>query len=422
MHPIQNKRHFFSLVLSMYVAVQMEVIPLVCSFQAGCRWCQSTGSQCQHCMCHSSRDSDPEKAGHTPDSKYNKHMLFVTVFCIYNLCINHLAMQRSDPVLSLPLIVFVLPECVQCRRSASGDQSRRWCLPGRSWPCAPRPLYGRSWPPANHSGWTRPYCGSACRMGGKQCVSWKQTARHRNNAAVSSRVTLTGRDVGFIAFVFNPLTSSANCFGSNAPQLSTLESIRGQWELINGYNNVALRHYHTNDVWMLLISSNRSGRPEVSALWVRCGVSVACLLGGLCTHASIAASSQHFAGHWFVQSSWPGSCTATAYSWSDQTASKAMLSLIDFSTWAARKNAATFPNELPGPAPEVKVTLSGVWLFEYPSSEACLEAEGWKHCLMNLTEFSWVPHLQQLWMWRRLLRFEMNTAAHSNCINTFCNH
>lgn len=186
------------------------------------------------------------------------------------------------------MLVFVIPECVQCRHSASGDQSHRWCLPGRNWPCAPLPLYGRSWPPANHSGWTRPYYGSACQMGGKHRVSWKQTASHRINTALSSRVTLTGRDVRFIACVFNPSTSSANSFGSDAPRLSTLESIRGQWELINGYNNVALRHYHTNDVWMLLISSNRSGRPEVSVLWVRCGVSVACLLGGLCAHESIS--------------------------------------------------------------------------------------------------------------------------------------
>lgn len=184
----------------------------------------------------------------------------------------------------LPLIwpVFALPECVQCRRSASGDQSRRWCPPGRSWPCVPLPLYGRSWPPANHSGWTRPYCGSACPTRREQLVSWIQTASHCINAAVSSRVSLNGRDVGFIACVFNLSTSSANSFGSDAPRLCTLESIRGQWALINGYNNVALRHYHANDVWMLLISSNRSGRPEVSGLRVSCSVSAACLSGRLC--------------------------------------------------------------------------------------------------------------------------------------------
>lgn len=122
--------------------------------------------------------------------------------------------QGCNTVFTVPLIalVFVLPVCVQCRRSASGDQSRRWCLPGRSSPCAPLPLYGRSWPPASRSGWTRPCCGSACRMGGKQRVSWEQTASHCINAAVSSRVTLTGRDGGFMACVFNPLTSSAKQF------------------------------------------------------------------------------------------------------------------------------------------------------------------------------------------------------------------
>lgn len=48
--------------------------------------------------------------------------------------------------------------------------------------------------------------------GGKQRVSWEQTASHCINAAVSSRVTLTGRDGGFMACVFNPLTSSAKQF------------------------------------------------------------------------------------------------------------------------------------------------------------------------------------------------------------------
>lgn len=113
-------------------------------------------------------------------------------------------------------------------------------------------------------------------------MSWKPTASHCINAAVSSGVAFTVRDVGFTAGVFNLATSSVNSFGSDAPRLCTLESIRGQWVLINGYNNVALRHYHANDVWMLLISSNRSGRPEVSGLCVSCSVSVACLSGRLC--------------------------------------------------------------------------------------------------------------------------------------------
>lgn len=91
-----TKRHISSLVLFMYVAVQLEVLPLVCSFQAWCQWCQSTGSQCQHCMCHSSLDSDPAEAGHTPDSKYNTttlpHNTPSLVLILYNLKLGRWAM------------------------------------------------------------------------------------------------------------------------------------------------------------------------------------------------------------------------------------------------------------------------------------------------------------------------------------------
>lgn len=135
----------------------------------------------------------------------------------------------------------------------------------------------------------------------------------------------------------------------------------------------------------------------------------------LCTRVYLRASSQHFAGHLFVQFSWPG--CANVYLWSDQNSSTARLSLIDFSTWTARINSRKLLGELAGPAPEVKVTQSGVWLFVYPSSEACLEAEGWEHCWMKNPKLSQVSHLQ--WLWTCVKK---NTTANSDWIITFCNY
>lgn len=54
------------------------------------------------------------------------------------------------------------PGCVQCRQIACSSHSHRKCPPGRSWPCGPQPSGGGCWRPAARSGWTHPYCGSAC--------------------------------------------------------------------------------------------------------------------------------------------------------------------------------------------------------------------------------------------------------------------
>lgn len=155
---------------------------------------------------------------------------------------------------------------------------------------------------------------------------------------------------------------------------------------------------------MLLISSNRSGRPEAPPLWVRCGVSVACLLGGLLrTSVYLRASSQHFAGRLFAQLGRPGCAQPLRFHSPIITPARLGSPWLTFSTRAARKN-------FPVSRLEVKVTQSGTCLFEYPSSEACLEAGGWGHCWITITKLSRVPHLQLHFLTALSHRHEMEVS------------